>query len=160
MKRKSNRNKKEYVSEEMLETYELNQLTLLDYYDRFKKIATSIFEWVNLPSSMEAHYIEECLYYRGQCAFLFDENYGFINTNCASNGYVNLYGLPTRLNCYSYEYSRDRITYNGLKDTPKMKENSAILVMNTFERIPTISTIQLFAQRLTECDRTCDTNIS
>lgn len=151
--------KKKYKSTEMLEAFELNELTYLDYLERFKKIAISIFEWVNLPSSMEQHYIEECLYYKGQCAFLFDENYGFINTNCASAGFVNIYGLPTKLNCYSYEYNSNRITYNGLKNIEKAKEKSAILVMNNFDRIPTVDTIQLFAQRLTECDRTCDVNI-
>ena len=63
----------------------LNSATFYDYLDRFKKIALSIFEWVNLPSSMNAQFLEKSLYYYGQATLLKDENYGFINTNCSSS---------------------------------------------------------------------------
>ena len=39
-----------------------NDLTYMDYLERFKKIALSIFEWTNLPESMNERYLEECLY--------------------------------------------------------------------------------------------------
>lgn len=41
----------------------LNSLTFQDYLLRLKKIATSIFEWQNLPSSMNARFLEETLFY-------------------------------------------------------------------------------------------------
>ena len=34
----------------------VNDATYFDYLERFKKIALSMFEWVNLPSSMNAMY--------------------------------------------------------------------------------------------------------
>lgn len=63
----------------------VNDLTYIDYLERFKKVALSIFEWVNLPKSMNSEYLEKCLYYNGMATLLFDEKYGFINTNCSSN---------------------------------------------------------------------------
>lgn len=89
----------------------MNDLTFLDYFNRFKKIALSIFEWVNLPKSMDARYLEKTLFYQGQASFLYDKKYGFINTQCCSNGYLNIYGLPTSLNCYSYDYNTNRRLY-------------------------------------------------
>ena len=71
------RRKRKNTNTQMEETFCMNEATLQDYYYRFRKLATSIFEWVNLPSSMEPHYIEECLYYKGQCAFLFSNKYGY-----------------------------------------------------------------------------------
>ena len=68
----------------------INSETYYDYLERFKKICFSMFEWVNLPESMNARYLEECLYYKGQASLLKDETYGFINTQCASNGYLNI----------------------------------------------------------------------
>lgn len=61
----------------------MNDLTFIDYLNRFKKICLSMFEWVNLPKSMDARYLERCLYYNGSAALLKDKNYGFINTNCS-----------------------------------------------------------------------------
>jgi hypothetical protein len=55
----------------------------------------SMFEWVNLPKSMNSRWLERCLYYNGQASLLKTEKYGFINTNCCSSGKINMYGLPT-----------------------------------------------------------------
>jgi hypothetical protein len=134
----------------------MNSETYFDYVERFKKICLSMFEWVNLPDSMNARYLEECLYYKGQASLLKDELYGFINTQCASNGYLNIYGLPTSLNCYSYQYNSIRNLYTGLDGT---EDKDCILVMNNWERIPTASTIELFCQRLAEAEMTAQVNI-
>ena len=134
----------------------MNSQTYFDYVERFKKICLSMFEWVNLPESCNARYLEECLYYKGQAAILKDELYGIINTQCASNGYLNIYGLPTSLNCYSYQYNSIRNLYTGLDGT---EDKDCVLVMNNWQRVPTASTIELFCQRLAECDMVCTVNI-
>lgn len=134
----------------------MNTQTYWDYVERFKKICFSMFEWVNLPDTMNARYLEECLYYKGQASLLKDEVYGFINTQCASNGYLNIYGLPSSLNCYSYQYNSIRNLYTGLEGT---EDKDCILVMNNWQRIPTASTIELFCQRLAEAEMTASVNI-
>ena len=134
----------------------MNSQTYFDYVERFKKICLSMFDWVNLPDSMSARYLEECLYYKGQASLLFDENYGFINTQCASNGYLNIYGLPSSLNCYSYQYNSIRNLYTGLEGR---EDKDCVLVMNNWERIPTASTIELFCQRLAEAEQVASVNI-
>lgn len=46
----------------------LNDMTYLDYLERFEKVALSIFEWVNLPKSMNSIWLEKCLYgFRSMC---------------------------------------------------------------------------------------------
>ena len=137
----------------------LNNATFQDYLDRFTKVALSIFEWVNLPSSMNAMYLEKCLFFYGQCALLKDQNFGFINTKCCSNGKVNLYGYPTSLHCYSYEYQTNRRLYTGINTPINDEYTDCILVQNNWERIPTAGTMELFAYRLYEAERTCDVNI-
>ena len=134
----------------------MNSATYYDYLERFKKICLSMFEWVNLPDSMNARYLEECLYYKGQASLLKDEMFGFINTQCASNGYLNIYGLPTSLNCYSFQYNSIRNLYSGLEGT---EDKDCILVMNNWQRVPTASTIELFAQRLADAEMTASVNI-
>lgn len=135
----------------------LNDATYFDYLDRMKKIVLSMFEWVNLPRTMSARYLEICLYYNGQAALLYDEDYGFINTQAVDSGYINIYGLPTKINCFSYRFNKERELYVPDSDLPP--ETECILVMNNFDRVPTASTIELFALRLAEAQRSCDVNV-
>ena len=136
----------------------LNNDTYKDYLERIKKIALSMFVWENLPDTMNARYLEMCLYYKGQAALLYDNNYGFINTQAADSGYINIYGLPTLLNCFSYSYNSMRNLY--VPDSGEGKDGECILVMNTFERVPTCATVELFAYRLSQAQRSADTNVS
>lgn len=135
----------------------LNDASYFDYLDRMRKIALSMFEWQNLPDSMNARYLELTLFYKGQAGMLYDENYGFINTQATDGGYINIYGLPTRIQCYSYRYNEMRDLYVPDSNQPKDKE--AILVLNNYDRTPTATSLQLFAYRLAEAQRTADVNI-
>lgn len=137
----------------------LNDETFQDYLNRFRKIALSMFEWVNLPKTMNENFIEKCLFYNGKCAFLKDEEMGFINTKVCSNGYLNIYGLPTKLNCFSYDYSKSRDLFTT-REAEEQELTDCIYVMNNTEVIPTISTLELYAYRLYMCDRVCDVNLS
>lgn len=149
--------KKKPLSSEFEDAQYLNNNTFNDYLERMKKICLSMFEW-KLPDTMNARYLEMCLYYKGQAALLKDENYGFINTQAADSGYINIYGLPTLLNCWSYSYNSQRNLY--VPDSDDTEQDSCILVMNTFERVPTAATVELFAKRLADTQRVIDINLA
>lgn len=135
----------------------MNDATYMDYLNRMRRIALSMFEWVNLPKTMNARYLEQCLYYNGQAAFLYDSDYGFINTQAVDSGYVNIYGLPTKVNCFSFRFNTMRELY--VPDSNLPAEEECILVMNNYDRVPTSTTLCLYAERLTEAQRTADINI-
>lgn len=135
----------------------MNSQTYIDYLERMKKICLSMFEWQNLPPSMNARFIEMCLFYNGQAALLYSDEYGYINTMAADGGYINIYGLPTEIQCYSYRFNERRSLYTV--DTGAEKGEECILVMNNYERVPTSATVSLFAYRLAEAQRTADVNI-
>lgn len=142
----------------------LNNDTYDDYCNRFYKIATSIFEWVNLPDSMDGEYLEHCLFYKGMASMLKTQEYGFINTKATVSGDFNIYGRPTQLQCYSYSFNELRNVYNGLiRDADGNLTNDelgeCILVRNTLLAKPTFASMRLFALRLTELERTMDTNV-
>lgn len=129
------------------DTANLNNLTFLDYYKRLRLLALSMFEWENLPDSMNARFLEKCLYIYGQAAFVYDEKLGFINLKCVPSDYLNIYEESFKYNCYSINYNK------------QYELNDMVLVRNNLESIPTDMTIQLFARRLCECERTTDVNI-
>lgn len=137
----------------------LNNATYFDYLDRVKKIALSIFEWVNLPESMDSRYLERCLYYTGAAALLHDETYGFINTKATCSNNLNIYGLPTEITAFSYSYRDVRRVYNGLTEANSDINSEAILVLNTWDMLPTAPSVELFCMRLAEAQRIIDINI-
>lgn len=158
------KNRNRIKNNKFIDSALVNDATYFDYLERFKKIALSMFEWVNLPSSMNSMFLEKCLYYTGSAALLYDETSGYINTKACDRGRLNIYDLPTEITCYSFGYNEVRKNYTGLLYdlegnllTDKTKE--CILVQNSWERVPTCDTIELFALRLYEAERTIDVNV-
>ena len=147
-------------SNKFIDSSLMNDATFMDYLERLKKVALSMFEWVNLPSSMNSEYLENCLFYYGVASLLETEKYGFINTNATISGNLNIYGLPTDIRCYSYEFDEDRFVYHGFKNDKELApDKQAILVFNNINRQPTATTLELFAYRLYEAERSADVNI-
>lgn len=87
------KNKRKFTtnSYEFVDSLLLNERSYIDYLERFKRVCLSMFEWENLPKSMNARFLEECLFYLGQASLLYDSKYGFINTKCCDNGRLNIY---------------------------------------------------------------------
>lgn len=140
----------------------INDDTYFDYLERLKKIAISMFEWVNLPESCDPRYLELCLYYLGQAALLKNDEGIFINTKACSAGRINLYELPTQINCYSVEFSVIKKMYDGFKFNEINQidpKDYCVYVLNNQNRMATAPTLELFAYRLYLAQRTADTNI-
>ncbi len=138
----------------------INDLTYIDFLRRFKQIALSIFEWENLPAGLDARFLEQALYYDGIASFLYDKEKGFMNLRASVSGDLNYYGLPTKLNCWSYNMQKIRNVYYGLNEfNIRPKEQECILVMNSWDGEGTAATLELFAMRLYEAERACDVNI-
>lgn len=138
----------------------INDDTYYDYLERLKKVAMSIFEWVNLPESMDSRYIEFCLYYSGQASLLKDDKGNFVNMRACSAGELNIYEMPTQINCYSVGTSTTKINYDGYVRMDKKPEDYCIYVMNNLNHYPTAPTLELFAYRMYLAQRTADVNIS
>lgn len=141
----------------------INDDTYVDFLERLKKIAISMFEWINLPESMDARYLEMCLYYLGQAALLKNDDGIFINTKACSAGRINIYELPTEINCYSVEFNTNKKLYDGfaINDINKINPSDyCIYVLNNQNRCATAWTLELFAYRLYLAQRTADTNIT
>ena len=141
-----------------------NDKTYYDYLRRMKMVALSMFEW-KLPTGMDERYLEKCLYYKGQASLFETKDTGFINTQCTSNGYFTIYGLPSALNCHAYNglhWYRNLYTELGETDEiiERQRKEECVLVLNDWDGIPTCATIELFAYRMYLAQRTADVNMS
>jgi len=152
--------KNKNVNREFIDSSLLNTETYLNYLERLRQVAISQFEWINLPSSMNAQFLERCLYEFGKASLLKTKDYGFINAKAVGSSDLNIYMLPSSINCFSTDsLNEDRKLYNGFLDENTTEYDYCVLVKNNQDMIPTEPTLRLFAWRLYEAERTCDTNI-
>ena len=146
-------------SQKFMDSAYLNDSTYLDYLNRMEQICESMFEWINLPESMDSRFLEHTLFYFGQATILKDEQFGIINTRCTIDDKLNIYYLPTAVNCYSLDFHKKRLVYSGFKNETLNEDNQCILVMNNWNRIPTADSIRLFAYRMYLASRSIDINV-
>lgn len=144
---------------QFIENNVLNDATFDFYLRCFKKLCLSMFEWENLPKGMDARFLEEVLYYNGIATLLKDETFGFINTASTPSGNLNIYGLPTSINCFSYGFSTIRKLYTGLANE-EARKSDCILVLNCQDKESTFSSMELFAYRMYKAERSSDININ
>ena len=110
MKKLAGKNKN--TNRQFIETSILNNETYIDFLERLKQVAISQFEWINLPKSMNGEFLERCLFEFGKASLLKTEEYGFINAKAVSNGELNIYMLPSSINCFPTDsFSVNRVNY-------------------------------------------------
>ena len=129
----------------------LNNKTFSDYYYRLMLLARSVFKWKNLPPYINEKWIERYLFTEGKCVFYKHDDLGFIVARCADFGHLNYYDEPTLIRPILTNFDGE------IKDLKNDKE--AVIIRNNDIMFPTASTIELFALRLTEVQRTIDVNI-
>ena len=129
----------------------LNDRVLTDYYFRLMLIARALFKWENLPNGIDEKWIERYLFSEGNCMFFKDPEKGFMVTGIGETGPLNYYDEPTTIK---------PVAPNFVYDGPTLTNNvNAVIIRNNDDMLPTSPTIQLYAYKLTNIDRTIDTNI-
>ena len=127
----------------------LNQYTFLDYYNRLTEYAINMFEWINLPDTIDERYLELTLFNQGKVCFFKDYDLdSYFALQCATSGPFDIYNNPKVRRVYAVNgYNKTRVA------------STSTLIWNNFLRQPTAFTIMLFAYRLTEIERTIDVNV-
>jgi hypothetical protein len=127
---------------------ELNDKTYSDYYNRLMELALNVFEWENLPPSVDERFIELTLYEIGYCLYFNDEIIGNLALTCTFGGQLDVYRIPLLRRAYAV---------NGYNKMCSAKDS--VLIFNNYLHTPTQSTIELFARRLYEIERAIDINV-
>lgn len=137
------------ISEEKLTAF-INNQTFLDYLDRLRLVATSLFTWEGLDEVAgvgASRFLEQSLYDLGRACFVNDPELGFMALKVNPSDKLNIYNLPVRVQAWSIGY------------TKQFKFDDVVYIMNNELQLPTYNTLSLIAHRLYETERTIDTNL-
>ena len=129
----------------------INDKTIIDYLDRLKMLATSLFTWKNLDKycgTGASRFLELALYENGRGVFVKDDELGYLALKVNPNDKLNVYNLPTKVIAWSNGYNKN---YNF---------DDVVYIMNNEIEKPTSEFIELFAYRLYETERTIDINLN
>lgn len=130
------------------ESVVLNNLTYRQYLNRLTELAISMFEWKNLPNTVDARYLELHLFETGCMVYFKDDVIGDLCLDCVVNGRLDVYGYPLLRRAYSgYNNYQKLLTY---KDS--------VIIWNNYLHSNSILDVEMFARRLYNIDRIIDIN--
>lgn len=131
------------------ESAKLNRLSFDYYFDRLKELAISMFEWENLPDSMDERFLEMTLFEDGQAIVFRDDVMGLLGLQVMIGGPLNVYRIPINRRAYAV---------NGYQNPDLTPENS-VIVFNNMLRTNSYRDVMFFARKLYEVDRAIDVNV-
>ena len=125
----------------------INNRTYLQYYNRLTELAISMFEWKNLPETVDPRYLEMCLFSDGMCVFFNDEVLGFLALQVAIGGQLNVYRIPIERRAYAS---------NGYQ--MNLTEENSVIIFNNYLHTNSMLDVEMFSKRLYNLDRAIDVN--
>nr|DAQ76976.1 MAG TPA: upper collar protein [Caudoviricetes sp.] len=126
----------------------LNNLTYRQYLNRLTELAISMFEWKNLPDTVDARYLELHLFETGCMVYFKDDVIGDLCLDCIVNGRLDVYGNPLLRRAYS--------GYNNYQKLLSYKDS--VIIWNNYLHSNSILDVEMFARRLYNIDRIIDIN--
>lgn len=129
------------------ESAALNNITFRHYYNRLTELAISMFEWKNLPDSVDPRFLELTLFTDGMGVFFKDDVLGFLCLQVAVNGGFNVYRIPKNRRAYAV---------NGYQ--AKLDESNSVIIFNNYLHTNSRLDVEMYSRRLWDLDRAIDVN--
>lgn len=158
-----------------------NSFTHQFYLARLSELAMSMFEWKNVPDTIDTRFLEYTLFYEGAVIFFKDEALQIEGTK--SHNYfdnepeeiivqggndVHKYdtegsylALQVQLggDLDVYRVPRSRTAYSVGYQYPNLNENNSVIIWNNMLRMPEYPRMMFYAEKLYEIDRTIAVNV-
>lgn len=129
------------------ESASMNNATFMQYFNRLTELSISMFDWKNLPDTVDARFLELALFGDGMSVFFYDEEIGFLCLRCMIGGTLNVYQIPTSRTAYASN------GYNKL-----LNEQNSVIIFNNLLHTNSTLDVEQFSKRLYNLDRIIDVN--
>lgn len=126
----------------------MNNKTYLQYYNRLMGLSIGMFEWKNLPKTVDERFLELSLYATGMAVFFKDEAMDeYLALRCMIGGRWNIYNIPT---------TRVAFATNGYRN--ELDETNSVIIYNNEIRTNSMLDVEQYSKRLYNLDRAVDVN--
>lgn len=126
-----------------------NNWTYIQYYNRLMEIAMSMFEWKNLPDTVDPRFLEMTLLSDGMAVYFNDDIMGNLALQVMIGGQLNVYRIPTYRRAYAT---------NGYQ--MPLDETNSVIIFNNFLHTNALLDLEMFSKRLYNIDRAIDVNVN
>lgn len=126
----------------------LNNRTYLQYYNRLLELAINMYEWKNLPDSVDERFLELTLFSNGMAVFFRDEILGELCLQCMIGGELDVYRIPIERTAYAT---------NGYQ--MRLNNQNSVIIFNNYTHTNSMLDVEMYARRLYEIERTIDVNV-
>lgn len=111
------------------------------------ELSISMFEWLNLPDSVDPRFLELCLFGEGYAVFFKDEVLDYLALQCAIGGELNVYRIPTKRKAYATSGYQKNLT-----------DKDSVIIFNNELHTNSMLPVLDFAQKLWDLDRSLIVN--
>ena len=126
----------------------LNNRTYLQYYNRLLELAINMYEWKNLPDSVDERFLEITLFSDGMAVFFRDDVLGELCLQCMIGGELDVYRIPIERTAYAT---------NGYQ--ARLNSQNSVIIFNNYTHTNSMLDVEMYARRLYEIERTIDVNV-
>lgn len=126
----------------------LNNRTYLQYYNRLLELAINMYEWKNLPDSVDERFLELTLFSDGMAVFFRDDILGELCLQCMIGGELDVYRIPI-----------DRTAYATNGYQMRLNSQNSVIIFNNYTHTNSMLDVEMYARRLYEIERTIDVNV-
>lgn len=132
---------------EFWQSASFNNATFMQYYNRLVELAISMFDWKNLPETIDPRFLELALFGDGMAVFFEDKEIGYLALRTTIGGRLNLYNIPT-----------DRRAYASNGYNMPLTQDNSVIIWNNLMHTNSVLEVSNFSKRLCDLDRTIDVN--
>lgn len=135
------------------ESLQMNTVTYMQYVHRLMELSIAMFEWKNLPSSIDERFLEMTLFTDGHAVFFKDESLSteedeqYLALQVLFNGKLDVYRIPIRRRAYAVNNYQRELT-----------NKDSVIIYNNMLHTNSYVDVVTFAKRLYNLDRIVDVN--
>lgn len=139
--------RKLHSNKNFLDSNYMNNRTYMQYYNRLTELSISMFEWKNLPDTIDPRFLELTLFSDGMSVFFRDETLGNLALQCMISGQLDVYRIPI-----------NRVAYatNGYRRN--LDNTNSVIIFNNMLHTNSMLDVEMFSKRLYNLDRAIDVN--
>lgn len=130
------------------ESASLNSRTYMQYYNRLLELAINMYEWKNLPDTIDERFLELTLFSDGMAVYFRDEVLGDLCLQTMIGGNLDVYRVPMERTAYAS---------NGYQ--VQLNPRNSVIIFNNYTHTNSTLDIEMYARRLYEIERTIDVNV-